>query len=544
MTDISSPQGEVPGEKPLLGVSPGRHPSVQGDTLGSGERRLSRSRLWKMLAASLVVHAFLTPGPALLGLISMLPALDLGEREDIVEVDLTSLPMGFHAEEPVKPVDTPAPDSESPAEPEVAPSTEAQAVAPEQAQVEKISPVPAPLPEDPAPPHQPHLKVPESGPPAPTKIFGDPVTLAGSAGEIADSNANVRLMLFTEVVRLHPLGDKISSLLKRTPQWKDFFGPSQIDPVRDVDRVMIAGPQLRNSSQVVAVVQHSLPASRIEQALDGLVRRDGSWIDRGALMARGKADGAMRIFAAPTDNLVIVAPPQLENQIRGMKKGAAFPKSAGDIAVSAYLVSPHRALKGTGILVPETIKWVRLDLRPLKDGGAILKVQAEDQDSQSARNDAELIESLIVQATSMNFSSMGGLGALASLAFGGKEKKWLKSVSFRAEATTILGTIEVTRDQLMMATDLLEAFLPPESSERPQPSAQEAPSGSSAAPAPANQAQSDSEATQRVGEEQKPESPVPEGKVVAPPNAPETGAAPQPEPPPEKSPIPAPPTLE
>jgi hypothetical protein len=159
--------------------------------------------------------------------------------------------------------------------------------------------------------------------------------------------------------------------------------------------------------------------------------------------------------------LVVVAPPQLEAQVRSIKEAAAFPESVGDMAVSAYLVTPHRALKGTGIRIPETLKWVRLDLRPLENGGALLKVLAEDADESSARNDAEIIETLIVQATSINFSQMGSLGGLASLAFGSKEKKWLKSVSFRSEGNKIHGVIEVTAEQLMTALDLLEAFLPP-----------------------------------------------------------------------------------
>jgi len=130
---------------------------------------------------------------------------------------------------------------------------------------------------------------PPSKTPGPTKEFGDPIALAGTAGEIADSNANVRLFLYTEVVRKHHLGERISGLLKKTPQWKDFFGPSKIDPISDIDRVMIAGPQLRSSAQVVAIVQHRLSQTRIEQAFDALVQRDGAWIDRKPLIARGKA---------------------------------------------------------------------------------------------------------------------------------------------------------------------------------------------------------------------------------------------------------------
>lgn len=445
-----------PGEVPT-DVGPQRRSRGIVDTLGQADRWLSARRLWKMILVSVLIHFILTPFPALLGMVAMLPALELSSREELIEIDLNAIPLSAIAEVPEEPA-SPEDSKEKAAEAEGS-----QAALPPDQEAEMEA-----RPEKPTPPrkasdyrHE-QESPPPSKTPGPTKEFGDPIALAGSAGEIADSNANVRLFLYTEVVRKHPLGERISGLLKRTPQWKDFFGPSKIDPISDIDRVMIAGPQLRSSAQVVAIVQHRLSQTRIEQAFDALVQRDGAWIDRKPLIARGKADRAFRIFAAPTPRLVVVSPPQLEAQVRGIKDGAAFAESAGDMAVSAYVITPHRALKGTGIRIPETLKWVRLDLRPLDDGGALLKVLAEDADAISARNDAEIIQALIVQATSIDFSRMGSLGGLASLAFGAKEKKWIKSVSFRSEGDKIHGTIEVTAEQLMTAVDLLEAFLPPD----------------------------------------------------------------------------------
>jgi hypothetical protein len=409
-----------------------------------------------MLLASVLIHLILTPIPALLGLASLLPAMAVSSGEEFIEIELTAIPLSPHAEEPAEP--TARDDSKDNA---VEAGTAQAVELPDQKNAADESPPEPEAPKKASDDRHPEVSPPPSAPPGPTKEFGDPVALAGSAGAVADSNANVRLFMYTEEVRKHPLGGRISELLKRTPQWKDFFGPSKIDPIFDIDRVMIAGPQLRSSSQVVAIVQHRLSKPRIEQAFDALVQREGSWIDRKAVVARGKADRAVRIFAAPTSRLVVVSPPQLEAQVRSIKVGATFPESAGDMAVSAYMVTPHRALKGTGIRIPETLKWVRLDLRPLENGGALLKVLAEDADEISARNDAEIIQALIVQATSINFSKMGSLGGLASLAFGSKEKKWLKSVSFRSEGDKIHGVIEVTAEQLMTAVDLLEAFLPP-----------------------------------------------------------------------------------
>lgn len=445
---------------------PRKTPAKAGDPAGLGvaERHLHRGRadtpwlppskgstgrFWKMLAASAVFHLFLTPGPALLGLVAMLPALDLASREELIEVDLTAIPVGAVAPEPV---------DEKPLPPE--PEEAAPLVSPEDADQAENSPdEPAqteePKPASPELPTEPSEEVPRE-----TEVFGDPVALAGSAGSIADSNANVRMFLFTEVVREHPLGVKIGELLRRTPQWRDFFGPSQIDPVKDIDRVMIAGPQLRNSSQVVAVVQHNMGRDRIEGAFRGLVARQGKWIDQTRLLAKARADGADRVFAAPSAQVVLVAPLALEKQVQAMGADATFPSSAKDVALTAYIVTPANVAKGTGIQLPQSIKWARLDLRPLENGGAILKILALDESEEMAAQNALFFENLIRAVTTVDPKSFGLLGAVLSK-LDVKKKEYIKSVKFTHEGEKIHGAIEVTESQMVVAVGLLEGYLPP-----------------------------------------------------------------------------------
>lgn len=450
-----------PAGSPADGGSFTTHESPEGHERGPADtgwevgKRERTPRFWRLLVASLVFHAFLTPIPALLGIVAMLPALNLEGGEELVEVDLTALPMG-----PVAP--QPEDEPPRPAEPAVAPP--AEDVPPPDSKDPGDDPQPPAEPAD-----EPRDATPESeAPVAPTetKEFGDPVALAGEAGQIADSNANVRLFLFNDVVRDHPLGDRVGQLLRRTPQWRDFFGPSGIDPVRDIDRVLIAGPQLRNSSQVVAVVQHALGKERIEAAFNVLVSRKGDWIDRDKLVARARADRADRIFAAPNERVVVVAPPNMEGQVRALGEKTGFPPSAGDVAVTAYVVTPANVAKGTGIQIPKTIKWARFDLRPLADGGAVLKILAEDIDEEHARNHATLFQTLIEQVSTMDPRQMGGLGALASM-LGVQKQKFIESVEFSSEKERIHGTLRVTKNQLLFAADLLEGFLPPDPAAAP-----------------------------------------------------------------------------
>lgn len=423
---------------------PVTHRGGPGDTpwlqFGDGSRR----RLGTMLAASVLAHAFLTPGPALLGLVAMLPALEIPDSgERLIPIELTSLPIALPAPEPVRSPEPPAAPPEAPAK-----APEPPASQPETAPAPVAEKIPVPPATD--------SKVVESTP------FADPVALSGAAASIVDSNADIRLVIFGNVIRDHPLGPRVSDLLQRTPQWKDFFGPSSIDPIKDVDRVLLAGPDFRDSSEVVAVVQHHLPSERIDQAFDALVKRSGKWIDRRARLASARADRAARLFSAPNNRVVVVAPPQLEKQLRSLGSETRFPETDGRIALSAYIIKPHYAAKGTGIVLPKSIRWARLDLRPAPDGGGVLHVLAQEKDEAAAEQTAALLQALIEQATSVDLSKGGALGGVAALLMGSKKVRMIQSVQFQAEGSKVRGTLVATQNQLLTLADLIGAYLPAE----------------------------------------------------------------------------------
>lgn len=420
------------------------------DTVWRAAKDLSFLRLVKMLAASVILHLLLTSGPTLLGLLGLLPALELRDQSrDLIEVELTALPVAAPGPEPHRPEEI----AESPG---VQPSQDAPSEGP--SAPEPLAPgSPADSPQEPASaPLKPDEKVVESAP------FTDPVALSGEAAAIVDSNADLRLTIFADVIRDHPLGERVGSLLRRTPQWRDFFGPSAIDPIADVDRVLLAGPDFRDSSEVVAVVQHHLPPKRIEQAMETMVLRDGKWLDRKARLALARADRATRLFAAPNDHIVVVAPPQLEKQVRALGEKTRFPNTDDAVALSAYIVKPHYAAKGTGIVLPKTLRWARLDLRPRADGGGVLQILAQEASAEAASETAALVQALIEQATSLDLRKGGAWGGVASFLMGSSKVEMLESVHFEARGDQVHGTLVATKNQLLTLADLLGAYLPPD----------------------------------------------------------------------------------
>jgi hypothetical protein len=286
------------------------------------------------------------------------------------------------------------------------------------------------------------------------KEIGDPVALSGSAGKVVDANANVQLQIYNEKVRSHPLGRKIGKLLGRIGQWRDFFGPTGLDPVRDVDQMLIAGPQLRDSSEVIVVLQHRGREERIKQAIDALVSRDanGKWVDAG--VAHAQADRAERIFIIPRPGIVVVTPPSAADRIIARGKRIGFPRREDGVAIRAHVVTPWRVLLGTGIQLPRSIKWARLELTPKAGGGVEVTVVAEDESEEHAKRNARDLERIVTAL--QQFNPLGLLGA-----FLGKQPRLIEQVDFHAQGTRIIGTVTATGEQIDALMGMIESMLPP-----------------------------------------------------------------------------------
>lgn len=419
-----------------------------------------------MLSASLVMHALLSPLPLLLGLGALMPLLAPPDEPAPPEEALNAIPIDLvdvPADEPAPRQEDAAPlEASAPPQPEAAPEAPAPQVEPD--------PVPpAPQPEEPEP-------APVEPPVVPAGPFADPVALSGAAGELADSNAHVRVLIDNGVIRQHPLGRQVGALLARTPQWRDFFGPTGVDPVRDVDRVLIAGPQLRDSSNVVAVVEHRLADAAIQAALTHLVERDGRWLRREPPLALARADRAERVFAAPRSGIVAVAPPSAEKSVRQLGPKLNFGPRAPGVAVQAFIDRPSRPARALGLRIPDSFEWLRAEVLPLPDGGVRVKLLMQDGSAEEARKHARELQKSLRAAVDSVLGGLPLLGGLNQL-LGGTAHKPVERIDFFAEKDQVQGLIEMTGPQLKTVTDLLDAFLPAAPRAASESGARSAPTG-------------------------------------------------------------------
>ena len=304
------------------------------------------------------------------------------------------------------------------------------------------------------------------------KPLSDPSVVAG-VKRVADPNANVRITLYTDKIRENPLGRQVGPLLGSLYQWRDFFGPAGIDPIKDIDQIYIVGPQLRNSSNVVAILRHHLPAAKMHAALDLLVRADkqgGQWLDAGVPVASAHADGAERRFVIANAQTVVVTPPSAFSAAAAAGKQLTLRPSKGPEAALIYLATPSRAFLGLPIKVPESIRWARIRITPTADGGANAEIEAEDENAEVAAENAAYL------TRTANALSQLDLGFLGSL-LGQSSHRFIEHVGFTSEGKLIRGSASVTAAQLQTALDMAGAFLSDRATRKGRPARSSGPGG-------------------------------------------------------------------
>jgi hypothetical protein len=277
-------------------------------------------------------------------------------------------------------------------------------------------PPPPPLPDAGPPP------IPDAGPPpapdAGAPPIAEPSVLAGGAGKISAKDANVQLLLAGKVLRKHELGAWASRMLRMVPEWRAFFEGSPIDPIQDLDHVLITAPRLKeDSSDLVAVMEHHLSPEAVYAAVDGVLRRtNGVWIeDAPVTAARAKVGGAVRVFALlPQRHLLVVLPAKAMDQLPRLKQARGFRNSAEGAVVS--LVTPARPFKDF-LPLPESLRWLRLALTPTADGGADLAIDAGDASRDAAVADAEILSREIEARRKVDLFGFGSYEIVDPLQF-------------------------------------------------------------------------------------------------------------------------------
>jgi hypothetical protein len=429
-------------------------------------------RLWRWLLVAILVHLPLTPLGPLFGLLAL---ISRPQSEPLPVEELRGIPVEL-LEQHEKPPQTAALEP-PPAEP--LPERPAAIVTP------SVKPKHQPLEQDAG--EVPDAALPDdAGRPEPLLVTRDTLAdagallasadagsqpgaavaeqgnranpeeaLAASTHGIADSNANVRLSLFMDRVRQHPLGNQFGQLLKSVYQWRDFFTPASLDPVKDFDRIFLFGPQLRDSSQVAAFLQHNMRPTRIRKAIDGLVKRSGTgsaWLKGSKIpAARAVADRSQRLFVLYPNHVVAVVPPGAEKDALSLTE-LKLPAAKGEELARAFVKTPSRALLGTRYQLAPSIRTAEVRVYADDEGGARIEADLEDESSESAAHNSKQIKREVDTMTLANSWLLSG-------------SRVAEPLQIRTEENHIHATLRVTRLQAERILRIAEAYLTPEGRE-------------------------------------------------------------------------------
>jgi len=366
------------------------------------------SRRWFVLAlfVALAVHVPALPfDPLLLTRILLHtaapPPADTPDLDELlIPVDLDLL-----ADAP-SPIDSPAPTSTAAppsADPAAGPGPgDATPAAP----VVATDPAPARLAVTPATPKADDIYAELDKPKHATATLKDPLAIAGGPGKFGPKDPNVQVLFNGTRLRGNTAGAQLGGVLTALPDWKSFFDGTKIDPVRDTDHLLIAGPQFRQSRDVVVWMQYRVPESEMREAIDTLVKRTkgGKWLEGTAVPAAiAKAHGNKRIFALiPGKKLLVILPLKAKDQLAKVKSVRPF-NATSKAGIVIALTTPRNAFAGYEDIVdvPASFKWMRMIVTPLSSGGADVTLEIGDASPEKARENAPTLEKQLGQVRTL-----------------------------------------------------------------------------------------------------------------------------------------------
>jgi hypothetical protein len=266
------------------------------------------------------------------------------------------------------------------------------------------------------------------------------VGLSGKLNEKIVGKPNVTLAVWFSQLRGSPAEALVAPLFACNAEWR-WFADRGVTPLRDLDGVMMTGPQLSDSSKLTVAVQHRLKSSEVQTVVASLVTASGP---RGAFLeddvARIVFQHKDRVVFPHQTQMVFVAPPVGWESIRAMKGPLSLPPADGR-AFSLTLQNPSRPLKKLGLRMSDKLTEMKLDVFANPDGGADVQIDFEAATAASAAVEVKGVNEVFAQSIAdiaqlaQVAKAPGALGAQAQAALS------FPTPSFDAVDKRITGTM-------------------------------------------------------------------------------------------------------
>jgi hypothetical protein len=257
----------------------------------------------------------------------------------------------------------------------------------------------------------------------------------------------VEIRVNMALVRTNPVGARLGPLLVAIPQWADFLGGTDVDPIKDLDWIWIFGPSLLHTEKDAALLRYGMSDERATKNLAVLAKHDvgGGAYDAGVPGVRAwraRADRAWRVFLLPRPHLAAMVPPDFAHvAAAAFSRREPRPPTAPNEAVRVMVKNPSHPMP----FLPTSLSEMRLWAVPRAGGGADVYVEADAPDDGAAQVAAKQVRKVIQDMNSFGVKIV--------------TRGILNDVDVRSDGSLVKVHAEVSRDQLEALYDVLSAML-------------------------------------------------------------------------------------
>lgn len=284
------------------------------------------------------------------------------------------------------------------------------------------------------------------------------VGLEGDLAKKKNENPGISLGLWLSSLRENPLGKHLVQIASCDREWRGFVEQG-IDPLNDFEGVLVVGPSLFDPGAMTAAVRHSLPKERVQQVVDGLVQRsgrNGRWLEPGVATARmGKAQ---RVLLPHQDDLFFVAPTKGWQALHKMQHPMKVPASEGRLA-SVVLSRPNQVLRRAGLVLPERIASLRLEVYANSDESSDLKLELEDESERAAAADVSKVSRLLSDFFSDVWLLTSTLSSFTGDRPAGSGPELSPSLTLHVDEKSLAGSIHLSSGQTRTVLDLAASLM-------------------------------------------------------------------------------------
>ncbi len=300
----------------------------------------------------------------------------------------------------------------------------------------------------------------------------DPQAIVGAAGDIQVDKVLVMAVINAEIIKKSSVAPALAQLLKRVDQWDQFMHGTDIDPVNDIDWIIVSGPSLQDTRRDVVLVHYSTTDAKVSHAMDVVA---GNYAAQGATDAfdagvdgmkavRSKADGTERVVMLPHPHVLAVVPssaaPKVAQQLLRARTPAHLPRKD---ALYLRVFDPHHPMPQ----LPASITELRVSIVPTDDGGADVLLEGDTASPEAAADAARAIDALVKQ--------IDASPVLIPVKLSGADV--LADAEFTSDGAMVKGHLHAEESQIVSIIGMA-GFLPgvlPAASPHPSPSSSSAP---------------------------------------------------------------------